>query len=422
MLTRRNFLKGLLAAGAGACCNAAFGPLGSRYAMAQSSAGAGNSLIMFNQFGGCDPLNSFAIPYTVGDYYQRRPSIAIPQNVLLPVADGSIGFHPALPNLKRIFDQGDVSVIRGIGDPKGTRSHFTSQDIFSRGMTEDRNNDGRGWLGRLGDLYFSEQRFNTLGIGVGGQLDFAHRRENNVPLVLHSLENFRYDNSYVRGLSWNGENELRREMLNRFTETPGSSATDMKGKVDSAQLVTQDAVGIIQSAFEEFTPSGVYGDDNAARFFKEVATTLNHGFQTKVYYGGLGGWDNHADQGGVEGTQAGLLAALDGAIGAFEVDAKLLGWWNRVAICIFTEFGRKTFENGSAGTDHGWGSAMIVLGGAVNGGLRGPATTAAHFQEEWLPQQIDFRNPFSEMITWLGFDPNPVFPESYTRDNLGLFT
>ena len=122
---------------------------------------------------------------------------------------------------------------------------------------------------------------------------------------------------------------------------------------------------------------------------------MNHGFGTRIFYGGLGGWDHHSDQGGIAGSQAALLALVDQAIGAFETDAKLNGWWDKLTICIFTEFGRKTFENGSAGTDHGWGSSMVVLGGGVNGGIKGPEITAEDFQDEWLTQHIDFRNPFS---------------------------
>ena len=110
------------------------------------------------------------------------------------------------------------------------------------------------------------------------------------------------------------------------------------------------------------------------------------------------------------------------AIGAFEADMKAIGKWNSTAICIFTEFGRKTFENGSGGTDHGWGSAMLVIGGGVNGGVKGPEIDAETFSEEWLPQRIDFRNAFSEMISWLGFNPAPVFPETFEKETLGLFS
>lgn len=410
----------MLAVGATACCDAAFGVSRPKFAFAQSAGGSGNTLVMLNQFGGCDPLNSFAIPYNLGEYYARRPSIAIPQQMVLPVAGGQVGFHPVLPTLKRIFDEGDCAVIRGLGDPVGTRSHFTSQDIFSRGST-DASGDETGWLGRLGDLYFENIQFNTMGIGVGSQLDFTSRRERNIPLVIQRLENFKYDYASIAGLNWQSENKLRMETLGRFTALSGGAESDIKRKVDSAQAVTQDAIGLVQEAFEAFTPQGEYADDNAGNYLKEVATTMSHGFGTKVYYGGVGGWDNHSDQGGVEGTQAALLSQIDTALAAFETDAKLRGWWDRVAICIFTEFGRNTFENGSGGTDHGWGSAMIVIGGAVNGGLRGPATTAADFQEDWLAQAIDFRNPFSEMISWLGYNPGPVFPDSYQRENLGLF-
>jgi len=422
MINRRDFLKGMLALGATACCNAAFGPLGSKYAWGQSAGGNGNTLILFNQFGGCDPLNSFAIPYTVGDYYSKRPSISIPQNMVLPLAGGEVGLHPALTTMKRLFDSGDCAIIRGIGDPVGTRSHFTSQDIFSRGITDGENGDGRGWLGRLGDLYFSNQQFNTIGIGVGSQLDFNSNRDRNIPLVLHSLRNFRYNNAQIKGLSWNTENDFRRETLAKLTTVPSLGNTRIEDKVENAQVLTQGAVNVIQNAFENFTPQGAYSEDNPGHFFSEVATTMNGNLGTKIFYGGLGGWDHHSDQGGIEGSQAALLAMIDSGIAAFEVDARAQGWWDKVTICIFTEFGRKTFENGSGGTDHGWGSSMVLIGGGVNGGVKGPVTTSADFQADWLPQHIDFRNPFSEMVRWLGFDPNPVFPESYIKNNLSLFS
>ena len=422
MISRRKFLKNMMLACGAACSSAAFGPLGSRYAFASSAGGSGKTLILFNQFGGCDPLNSFAVPHLIPEYYAKRPSLALPQNAVLPIADGKIAFHPSLSHLKRMFDQGECAVIRGIGDPVGTRSHFTSQDIFSRGVTDNGTGDGRGWLGRLGDLYFKDQQFNTIGLGVGSQVDFNSSRQENIPLVLQSLENFRYDQASVYGMSWKGENELRHETLNNFVKVPSGSDNLIKGKVDAAQKLTQSATSVIQTAFENFTPEGPYAEDGPSQFFKEVAVTLNHNLGTKVFYGGLGGWDHHSDQGGVEGSQAELLSQIDLALAAFEVDAKLKGWWDDITICIFTEFGRKTFENGSGGTDHGWGSAMILLGGGVKGGIYGPETTSADFTADWLPQHIDFRNPFSEMVTWLGFDPKPVFPENFVKNNLGVLS
>ena len=69
MINRRQFLKSMLAAGTGACCAAAFGNQKDSFAWAQANAGNGRSLVLFNQFGGCDPLNSFTIPVGVAEYY-----------------------------------------------------------------------------------------------------------------------------------------------------------------------------------------------------------------------------------------------------------------------------------------------------------------------------------------------------------------
>ncbi len=421
MINRRQFLKSMFAAGTGACCAAAFGNQKDPFAWAQTSGGSGRSLVLFNQFGGCDPLNSFTIPVGVAEYYEKRNSIAIPADAILPL-NGSIGFHPSLSNLKRIFDEENCAVIKFIGDPVGTRSHFTAQDIYSRGTTSDQ--DRRGWLGRLGDTYFQTEKFSTIGLGTGPKLDFLSNREENRPLVAGSLGALTYRPGATRdgGIPVIGDNALRQEILGKITGRDYQDDSSIRKEVDLGHKTTQSSVNDIQAAISAYEPTGDYGTDGAARYLREVSTLISGGFSTRVFYGGMGGWDNHAGQGGIEGTQAGILALVDMAIGAFEADMKAIGKWDSTAICVFTEFGRKTFENGSGGTDHGWGSAMLVIGGGVNGGVKGPEIDADTFSEEWLPQRIDFRNAFSEMVSWLGFNPAPVFPESFEKETLGLFS
>ena len=90
-------------------------------------------------------------------------------------------------------------------------------------------------------------------------------------------------------------------------------------------------------------------------------------------------------------------------------------------ICIFSEFDRNTFENDSGGTDHGWGSAMVVMGGAVTGGVFGATPTAAEIANQpWIYEDVDFRNVLAKIIDWLGFNPDPVFPESYSKVGLSF--
>lgn len=417
-MDRREFLKNLAKLSAGACCAAAFGPLGSRYAFGQSMGGNGKTAIFLNQFGGCDPLNSLSIPYNLGDYYDVRPTIGIQPEDLLTLNNSNYGFHPTLPNLQRIFNDGDVAVITKIGDPRGTRSHFTSQDIMSRGTTEKVPQDRRGWMGRLGDLYFENIELNTLSIGVGNRLDLNANRSRNSPLAVGSLGDVGYDSLTERGsLNSSGETTLLREKIAALaTETEG-----IPGMVDSSRRVFDKAVGVVNDAEANYSAQAPYETGGVSNFLRQVATLTSQNVGTKVFYGGIGGWDNHSNQGGVTGTQASRLSNIDIGLGHFETDMKAQGKWNDVTIAIYTEFGRTISENGGAGTDHGWGFTMVLLGGDVNGGVYGADIVSSDIVgKRQLEPEVDFRNPFSEMITWLGFNPDPVFPQAYEKQALGL--
>ena len=76
-----------------------------------------------------------------------------------------------------------------------------------------------------------------------------------------------------------------------------------------------------------------------------------------------GGWDTHAGQRGRLATQ---LKALDGMIAALQ--AGLGPVWDDTLVLVATEFGRTVAVNGTGGTDHGTGTATMLLGGAVKGG------------------------------------------------------
>ncbi len=87
-----------------------------------------------------------------------------------------------------------------------------------------------------------------------------------------------------------------------------------------------------------------------------------------------------------------------------------------VVVVTMSEFGRTVRENGNAGTDHGHGSAMLVLGGPVRGGRvlgRWPGLDpAARFEGRDLAVTTDFRDVLTELLVrHLGADDvAPVFP------------
>jgi uncharacterized protein (DUF1501 family) len=80
----------------------------------------------------------------------------------------------------------------------------------------------------------------------------------------------------------------------------------------------------------------------------------------------LPGWDTHARQGGVEGSLAGRLRDLAGALTALREG--LDSAWSETVVLVVTEFGRTVAANGTGGTDHGVGGVCLVAGGAVAGG------------------------------------------------------
>jgi uncharacterized protein (DUF1501 family) len=85
--------------------------------------------------------------------------------------------------------------------------------------------------------------------------------------------------------------------------------------------------------------------------------------ETRIASFSLGGWDTHGEQARNLGK---ALKALGETILALREGLGPV--WGRTAVLCMTEFGRTARENGSKGTDHGTGGAMLFAGGALKGG------------------------------------------------------
>ena len=200
-----------------------------------------------------------------------------------------------------------------------------------------------------------------------------------------------------------------------------ASQNDILRNIDVvASVITDYPSQVCDSGDVGYLPTNIcYPNDRVGRFCQDAAMLINaNTIGTQIIYGGVGGFDTHSSQ---ASSHSNRLVEIDNALGMLVNDLKRLGRWDETVICIFTEFGRKTFENGSGGTDHGWGGAIVMLGGGVRGGVYGSTPSDAEIRNSnWLAMDIDFRNAFSEVISWLGFNPSPVFPESYVKTNLGV--
>ena len=93
------------------------------------------SLVVIQLSGGNDYLNTL-VPYSNGLYYDFRPSVSIEADKVLSIND-QVGFRPGMEPIKRLWDEGKVALINGIGYPTPNRSHFRSMDIWHTALPED---------------------------------------------------------------------------------------------------------------------------------------------------------------------------------------------------------------------------------------------------------------------------------------------
>lgn len=402
-LSRRSLLSGL-SLGLGA---AAIAP---RLSLRRAFAAAADApfLVIVNQFGGNDSLNTY-VPHGLGAYYDARPRIAIAPEEVLPFVPGE-GFHPALAPLHARFQAGQGAVVRQVGYPDPNLSHFESADVWSKGARLSASQrDPRGWIGRAADLYFPGA-LDVVGVRTGRRSDFV--ADTAKPLLLDGLGSY---GPGERAVPW--WERPRRDAAVKAMLAAGTSAQEASpGKELRRSLANAyDLVEVVRQADADYTSAVAYPGEALSEPLRDVAKLVKAGLGGRIFYTGSGGYDTHSDQ---RGQHAGLLGGLAASLAAFADDLEAMGAWNRAAILVISEFGRRNYDNASAGTDHGHGLSVLALGGAIRGGAYGPAFTPATIsQNEEMPGAVDFRAVYSNVLErHLGVDPAPVFTEAWSGD------
>ena len=169
--------------------------------------------------------------------------------------------------------------------------------------------------------------------------------------------------------------------LSDFTIKAGLYTSDLKGGFESIydQNVkdslgetgkeTFEAVNYLKQANPaQYKPENgaVYPQSQLGRSLMQIAQLIKAGVGLEVAFAEAGGWDTHVNQGGARGQLSNLLRDFAASIAAFGTD--LGKRMDDVVLLTMSEFGRTARENGSRGTDHGHGNAMIILGNSVKGG------------------------------------------------------
>lgn len=424
-ISRRNFLR-VGAAGAGALALGALdhgvAPLSANIAKAAPLPNH-KRLVVINMLGGSDSLNMLApVTGSVASIYQtRRPTIAINPGQGLSLTGGpnvsEYELNPAMTNLQSLWNAGDVAFVQKVGYPSQNLSHFVSEDIFSYGARSglaSLTGLAPGWVARYGNNYATSP-MGLVSIGVGRRLDFEGSTSN--PFLVSSVNSFKYDIDY----HYSNNHTLRQEVIqNILSQQP---ATGTKGQVAEAAEAAYASASQMTTAITDYE---IYEAANTIQYplrtgsatslttmgsrLRDIALLIYGGFDTEIFYTGFGGFDTHSDQ---TARHASLLGDLDAAIGVFQQDLVTQGVWNDVVIVVISEFGRRNYENGSDGTDHGHGSCTMVVGGPVNGGIHGDGLVDADLNAEYLPYSTDFRDVYRNLIQdHLGNSAAPLFPET----------
>lgn len=425
--SRRNFLR-VSAAGAGAVALSAMdSPLTTRKAAATPLPNY-KRLVVINMLGGNDCLNTL-VPVTgavANKYMQRRPTLGLTPGQCLSMAGGpgvsEYMLHPSFDSLQSMWNAGEVAFVNKVGYPQANLSHFVSEDIWSYGARSGLSSlsgTAHGWVARYGNTY-APTPMALVSIGVGRRLDFAGANTN--PFLVSSVASFNFDNDS----HYTNNHTLRKQVALDILSM--QQPVGLAGEVAAAAEAAHVAATQVQTASVDYNDYATLNSiqyplragsttqlTNMGRRMRDVAMLMHGGFDTRVFYTGYGGFDTHSDQ---APRHADLLAELDDALGVFKQDLQTQGIWNDVVVVVISEFGRRNFENGSNGTDHGHGNCIIAIGAPVTGGIYGDPITEANLDANYLPYTTDFRDVYRNLIgAHLGSDPTPLFPESQPINN-----
>lgn len=384
LTTRRNFLV----AGLRVAAIAPFVPVSSVGALSRAADGD-RALVVVQLTGGNDGLNT-VVPFAQDSYVRLRPTLAFARTSVHAL-DDTVGLHPELVLLGKLFDEGKLAIVQGVGLPKPERSHFRSMEIWHC-ADPDGPPRASGWMGRLADQIVRDHP---------GTMAALHIGDEDLPLALFARETLA---PTVRGEA--GFDLL--EPDGRFTRYRDELARRMSSKTTLAFLheSARQAYRAARAMSEAAERSSVveYPDHALARKLRLVARLVSAGFGARLFHVALAGFDTHARQGP---THAALLAELAQSLAAFQRDLEASGVDDRVATFVFSEFGRRAEENGSKGTDHGAAAPTFLLGSGVRGGLHGSAPDLSRLVDGDVHCTTDFRSLYTTLERdWMGLAPS----------------
>ena len=380
-------------------------------------------------------------------YVAARQNLALPQTGLLPISpktsDGrGWALHAAVPELQSMFGSGRAALLANVGTlvypttraqylansvplPRQLFSHSDQQVQWQNSVPDKVATTG--WGGRLADLVdaFNSNNQISMSISLAGKNYFQVGR-NVAQYAVTTNGAVTFAGSTARSGSDFARFQAQKEL---FSQAQPGLFEAAFGDISGSAITNAEFLNTVLAASPALTttfPNTTAGNQlrMAARL---IAASTNLGLKRQVFFVQLGGWDTHAAQlinaAPNTGTHAGLLSQISQAVNAFYNATVELGVANQVTTFTASDFGR-TYRSNGDGSDHGWGSHQLIIGGAVKGGdiygrmpvltVGGPDDTT---QGRWIPTtSVD--EFAATLATWFGVAPTDL---SIVLPNIGRF-
>ena len=423
-------------------------PFGALNALAQTSPVSGyKALVCVFLFGGNDANNTLVPTDTAGynNYATLRGPLAVAQGQLIQLASlPHFGLHSSLPEIAQLVDSGAAALVANVGTlvAPTTRASVTSQlnlpsNLFSHSDQQLQwqnamrsSATSTGWAGRMSDLLgssFNPSASIPMITSVAGDTLFCDG-QSTTPLAVVP--------GNVSGVSC-GEGSAECGVRQAMTQSFLGFASGLN-LVQADNTISQNAARyatILAQAVSSITPlATVFPANNPfATQLQQIAQLMqvrnSFGVNRQIFFAGVGNFDTHADQ---SAQQSLLLAQVSSAMSAFYQATQELGIANEVTTFTMSDFSRTFQPNSNNGSDHGWGSHHIVLGGAVRGAkLYGTYPTLAlggpddfDVNGRWIPSTSTVQYA-ATLASWFGVSAaqlKTIFPSlgAFSSGNLGF--